>query len=222
MSYRARVRVTTPIRCLCLALRRDPTMSRSGSSAWLPRAGLLAAWFGLAGVLSFLAYGTARLRVVEGRAIAATSERDSVSALAHVLRDRVASIGADLDASRCALGAASGINAYHEGEFTLAVELYDQALACDPADGDVLNLKAYSLFKSGDSESALETQLRGLAVAPDDAWGFFNLARYLCAVGDTEAAAAQMATAISLSPGMAAIASGDGEFQSLCGGPKQP
>lgn len=193
-------------------------MSRNGSPSRLSRFGPLAAGFGIAAVVAFVAVGTARLQGVERRMLAVVAERDSLSGATRTLRDSLKALGNELDASRCALGAAAGINAYHEGDFALAVELYDGALACDPTDANVLHLKAYSLFKSDELEAAIETQRDGVALAPDDAWGYFNLVKYLCAAEEPDAAAEEMARAISLAPEMAETASRDREFQSLCRG----
>ena len=66
------------------------------------------------------------------------------------------------------------------------------------------------------------SQREGLAAAPDNAWSHFNLARFLCAAGDTDDASARMDEAISLAPEMADVARGDVEFQYLCRGAAVP
>jgi len=134
------------------------------------------------------------------------------------LQSRLGQVESDLAEARCALGSSGGINAYHDGDYALAIQLYDEALRCDAGDGYVLSLKAYSLFKAGDLEAAIVTQRASLEDQPDYALGYFNLARFLCATGDFEAASAEVATAVSLWPEVEEIAAEDGEYQKLCQG----
>ena len=138
------------------------------------------------------------------------------------LRSRLDRVEGELAETRCALGSSGGINAYHDGDYPLAIQLYDEALKCDRQDGYVLSLKAYSLFKTGDLGAAIATQRASLESQPDYALGYFNLARFLCATGDFEAAAAEVATAVSLWPEVEEIAAEDGEYQKLCQGRATP
>ena len=153
-------------------------------------------------------------------AIAATSPAENPGVAE--LQARLDQTEGELAEARCALGSAGGINAYHDGDYPLAIQLYDEALKCDRQDGYVLSLKAYSLFKTGDLGAAIATQRASLESQPDYALGYFNLARFLCATGDFEAAAAEVATAVSLWPEVEEIAGEDGEYQKLCQGRATP
>jgi len=120
---------------------------------------------------------------------------------------------------RCALQSSrSAIEAFHQRDFRRAVELYGDALACDPDNAYLLNLRAYSLFRLGRLADAIAEQRRSISVDRNYAWGYFDLARFLCAAGDFEAARANIDEAIRLRPGLAQIMRNDGEFQRLCRG----
>lgn len=171
-----------------------------------------------------LGLGVGALRTDRGETPAAVTgaSTDSAQAVISALRAQLAETDLALATTRCALGSAGGINAYHDADYALAIELYDQALTCDPSDGYVLGLKAYSLFKSERVDAAIEAQRASLEALPDHALGYFNLSRFLCARGDFEAAEEELATAVSLWPDIEAIAADDGEYRSLCRDPGAP
>jgi tetratricopeptide (TPR) repeat protein len=126
----------------------------------------------------------------------------------------------DLARARSSLSAArAAINAFHAGRLTDAVALYDEALASDPDNAYIQNLRAYSLFRLGRVDAAIEGQRKSVADDPTYAWGYFDLARFLCAASparndDAKAAAKR---AIELRPSMRGIMQADGEFQRVCG-----
>lgn len=118
------------------------------------------------------------------------------------------------------MAARAAINAFHEGRLQDAVALYDEALGSDPDNAYLQNLRAYALFRLGHVDAALEGQRRSLVSDPSYAWGYFDLARFLCATTppQIEEAKKAAARAIELRPGMQAIMRGDGEFQRVCRG----
>lgn len=111
----------------------------------------------------------------------------------------------------------NAIAAFHQRDFDTAVALYDQALRADPGNAYVLNLKAYSLFKSKRLSQAVGTQRESLRADPEYAWGYFDLARFQCAAGDFNEA--RKSIAIAREKGGASLIQkmeGDGEFRRLC------
>jgi tetratricopeptide (TPR) repeat protein len=125
----------------------------------------------------------------------------------------------DLSTARASLAAArSAINAFHAGRLTDAVSLYDEALAADPDNAYLQNLRAYALFRLGRIEAAIESQKQSLKSDPNYAWGYFDLARFLCSASPARVDEARQATerAIALRPDMRGIMQSDGEFQRVC------
>jgi tetratricopeptide (TPR) repeat protein len=125
----------------------------------------------------------------------------------------------DLARARSSLSAArAAINAFHAGRLTDAVTLYDEALGADPDNAYLQNLRAYALFRLGRVDAAIAGQRKSVADDPTYAWGYFDLARFLCATSParTDDARAAAKRAIELRPGMRAIMQNDGEFQRVC------
>jgi tetratricopeptide (TPR) repeat protein len=94
----------------------------------------------------------------------------------------------------------------------------DEALSSDPDNAYVQNLRAYALFRLGRVDTALEGQRRSVAADPSYAWGYFDLARFLCAVSPPRIDEARKAAAkaIELRPDLRGRMQADGEFQKLC------
>ena len=82
------------------------------------------------------------------------------------------------------------------------------------------NLRAYALFRMGRVEEAVRRQREGLAADSSYAWGYFDLARFLCASKPPQMEEARQAvqTAITLRPDLEATMRRDGEFQRVCRG----
>ena len=124
-----------------------------------------------------------------------------------------------LSRSRAALSSArAAINAFHSGNLQQALQLYDEALSSDPDNAYLQNLRAYTLFRLGRTDEAIEGEKRSVEVDPNYAWGYFDLARFLCAAGPTEMNAAKNAArkAIRLRPDFESTMRSDGEFQRVC------
>jgi tetratricopeptide (TPR) repeat protein len=121
--------------------------------------------------------------------------------------------------ARASLAAArSAIDAFHAGRLTDAVKLYDEALVADPDNAYLQNLRAYALFRLGRIDAAIQGQRQSLKSSPDYAWGYFDLARFLCSASPARLDEAKQAaaTAIEIRPDMKAIMQSDGEFQRVC------
>lgn len=153
-------------------------------------------------------------------------EREQKAREVQALTEQVASstraldsVRAQLTIARASLAAArAAINAFHSGRLEDAVSLYDEALAADPDNAYLQNLRAYALFKLKRIDAAIDGQKRSLAADPSYAWGYFDMARFLCAATPPrlDAAREEARKAIGLRPDMEAIMRSDGEFQTAC------
>ena len=131
----------------------------------------------------------------------------------------LANTRAALSIARASLAAArAAINAFHSGDLEQAVHLYDEALAADPDDAYLQNLRAYSLFRLGRVSDAIEGERRSVAADPKYAWGYFDLARFLCAASPPQLDEARRAAskAVELRADIRDIMLSDGEFQRVC------
>ena len=127
------------------------------------------------------------------------------------LRKEVSGLRQALSASRDAIAA------FHTRDYATAVNLYNSALAADPGNAYLMNLKAYSLFKLGKVLDAIAVQQQGLSTDPSYTWGLFDLARFQCATGDKAAAAKSLSEAVAKDDRFRRLAEQDGEFRRLCG-----
>jgi TPR repeat/Tetratricopeptide repeat len=89
-----------------------------------------------------------------------------------------------------------GINYYHQSRYELAVENYDRALALDPNNPYIVNLKGYALFKLHRLQPAIDALQRAVSADPNYAWGYFDLARAYCANGEYDHARDAIAAAL--------------------------
>ena len=114
----------------------------------------------------------------------------------------------------------AAINAFHAGRLEDAVALYDEALKSDPDNAYLQNLRAYALFRLRRVDEAIKGQRLSLAADPNYAWGYFDLARFLCAASLPRRTEAKDAArrAIALRPDLREIMHRDGEFQRVCRG----
>lgn len=144
----------------------------------------------------------ARLRVEQSNG---ARQRDSLLATVSQMR------GA-LDATR------SAINAFHAGRLEDAIRLYDNAIKADPQNPYVRNLQAYALFRAGRIPEALKAQQKALVADSLYAWGYVDLARFLCAAGLDSLPAARAAAqrAMALQPETRQKMQADGEFRRVC------
>jgi tetratricopeptide (TPR) repeat protein len=138
------------------------------------------------------------------------------------LQTQAATVRAELKGARDATPVlTAAIDSFHRKDYSTAVAKYDQALALNPGDAYVYNLKSYSQYKAGDLDSAIDTLSRSLEMNPAFDWGYFDLARYQCAAGAYDDALDTIARALALRGdpirrGAAFFLAKDGEFVRVC------
>jgi tetratricopeptide (TPR) repeat protein len=172
-------------------------------------------------VIAALGYATLQLRQLEREREHLQTVTDSLHAAIDSLRFAVTTYREEASSARQAVAASrAAINAFHAGRLEDAVSLYDQAIAADSGNAYLQNLRAYALFRLRRYDAAIEGQQRSLAADPAYAWGYFDLARFLCAASSSNLEEAREAAerAIALRPDMRGIMQGDGEFQRVCRG----
>jgi tetratricopeptide (TPR) repeat protein len=121
---------------------------------------------------------------------------------------------------KCALiESGIAIVAFHQREYEDAIEHYSRALACDPENAYLRDLKAYSLFRAGRLDEALADERQGVAADPSYApTGYFEIARFLCASKKFPEAKDAISKALQLQPEFKETMRRDGEFMRLCKG----
>lgn len=126
-------------------------------------------------------------------------------------------IKAQLSKEREALAAGRyAINAFHAGNYAEAVNYYDRALALDPENAYILNLKGYALFKLKRFPDAVQALNASAKADPQYAWAYFDLARVQCAAGSLSDAQSAIKKALQLQPELKQTMAGDGEFTRVC------
>ena len=164
----------------------------------------------------WLSYG--QLRALQAEVGSLASEASRLQKQNADLRQDSAKMRHEMEGLREALAASRyAIEAFHQRDYSTAVSLYDQALRADPNNAYLLNLKAYSLFKLKRVSEAIEVQRESLRADAEYAWGYFDLARFLCAAGLFDEARPSIDTALEKRPSLRGIMAKDGEFQRLCG-----
>ncbi len=149
--------------------------------------------------------------------------RETVAAL----EEQAATLREELQGARDATPVLTkAIQTFHAKEYARAIVKYDQALALDPGDPYIHNLKSYSQFKAGDFQGASETLARALQLNPGYEWGYFDLARYQCAAGAPEEALSTLRGALEtrgeqIRDQLRFFLEEDGELWRLCSGIRQ-
>ena len=168
-------------------------------------------------VIGALLIASYQLSAIEARQHQAAAELGKSRIELETTRGQLSEARASLSQAQCALRKSrSAIEAFHQRDYDLAIQSYDRALRCDPKNAYLLNLKAYSLFKAGRIEGAIQAQEESLLQDPKYAWGYFDLARFLCAAKSYDKAAGARTTALQLRPELAEVMNNDGEFMRLC------
>lgn len=126
-------------------------------------------------------------------------------------------VKAQLSKEREALAAGrDAINAFHAGNYEEALNDYDRALALDPENAYILNLKGYVLFKMKRFSDAAQALDASTKVDPQYAWAYFDLARVQCAAGNLNEARTAIEKALNLRPELKETMANDGEFTRVC------
>lgn len=185
----------------------------SRSAAVLSLAGFLV-------IVAAMAFALVSLRRLEAESAILQAKVDGLHTELRVGAQQRDSLRVTISQTRHALASArAAINAFHAGRLEDAAQLYAEALAADPGNAYVQNLQAYTFFKLKRLPEAISAQRKSLAADTSYAWGYFDLARFLCASGVDSLSSARVATerAIRLRPDMRPIMRSDGEFQRVCG-----
>lgn len=174
---------------------------------------------GLLLTLAGIGYAIVQLHNIEKQRNVAQSERDRLEAETERYREDLNTARSELEKSREALSTArAAINAFHAGNLNEALALYNEALASDPNNAYLQNLRAYTLFRLGRVNDAIAGERRSIALDPNYAWGYFDLARFLCASSPPEMDQAKKAAAeaVELRPDLRTLMENDGEFERVC------
>lgn len=188
-----------------LGPRFEQLGKQSRRAAWISASGFML-------VILALTYAASQLRKLQAESLKLTVQVEGT-------KTELARTKQELEGARKALSATrAAINAFHAGNLQEAVSLYDEALAWDPGNAYIQNLRAYSLFRLGRIQDAIEGERRSIAADPQYAWGYFDLARFLCAASPVQMEDARSAAvkAIELRPEMRQVMQEDGEFQRVC------
>jgi tetratricopeptide (TPR) repeat protein len=151
-----------------------------------------------------------------------TSRARELAAEVATLDERARNLRNELEGARAATPLLSqAINAFHAKRYSDAIAKYDAAIAVNPGDAYIHNLKSYSQFKVGDVSGAAQTMARALQLDPTYDWGYFDLARYQCAGGASQAALGTLRDAVqrrgdSIRNAAKFFLAQDGEFRRLC------
>jgi len=161
-------------------------------------------------IIASLAYSAYQLRQLSLEVQARTAELNA-------LQTDIGQAKRELAASREAVALVTqGINRYHQGSYSGAIAAYDQALRLDPKNPYIANLKGYSEFKANRLDDSIASLKRAVTIDPTYAWGYFDLARVLCADKKFTEAKDAANKAVALRPEMAGVIASDSEFTKLC------
>jgi tetratricopeptide (TPR) repeat protein len=114
----------------------------------------------------------------------------------------------------------AAIDAFHALHWDEAVSLFDRALATDPGNVYVEDMRAYMLFRLGKIDEALAQERQAIASDPNYATSYLNLARFQCAATPAQMDEARKNTEKfkAMRPDMSTFPKMDGEFQRVCKG----
>ncbi|MFN7979227.1 MAG: tetratricopeptide repeat protein [Vicinamibacterales bacterium] len=198
----------------------------TGSTVSVSKSTSLTSALGALMALVALGYSTYSLASLERQKADAANQLVALTEQANVARKDIELQRAELDrvrrdaqSARQAVAASrAAINAFHAGRIDDAVRLYDEALGPDPNNAYLQNLRAYSLFRLGRLNEAIDGVRKSIEADPLYAWAYFDLARFLCASGPggLDEASKAVKRAVELRPDMTEIMKKDGEFQRLC------
>jgi tetratricopeptide (TPR) repeat protein len=108
-----------------------------------------------------------------------------------------------------------GLRQFFVRNYQGAIDFYDQAIATDPANPVLYDLRGYALFRQGKIKESVSSLEKSIAIAPDYVWGHYNLALAYMKAGDSTRAIEQVRLVVTLDPGMRKTISGDGQFSTF-------
>lgn len=83
--------------------------------------------------------------------------------------------------------------------FSGAIASYDKAIALDPMNPVLYNLKGYAHFKKGEYNSAVESLEKSVQIDPDYIWGHYNLSLVYFTIGKTDEAISEVKKVLEIS-----------------------
>lgn len=98
-----------------------------------------------------------------------------------------------------------------------AVDCYDRAIATDPANPVIYDLKGYSLLRAGQIDASVTTLEKSVSLAPDYVWGHYNLALAYWAAGANERAVSEVKKVLDIDPSFSEVIRRDGQFSKFWG-----
>jgi len=113
-----------------------------------------------------------------------------------------------------------GIDNFQAGDFSAAVDAYDQAIELDPMNPVVFDLKGYSLLREGRVHEAVAALKRSIEIDRNYVWGHYNLALAYWVAGDHTNAIAEVRKVLQLDPTFKNVIRNDVQFNKFSASPE--
>ena len=199
------------------ALDRD-SVSRFARHA---RAGLFMTLVGAAIVVGSLAYSTQQLSRVQAERTAldaklktAADDLQKVKASRDLMEGELKQLQSSVKNARDSFFSVQmGLRQFFVKDYRGAVKFYDKAIAVDPLNPVLHDLKGYALLRDGDIQGAISALEKSIETGPDYVWGHYNLSLAYAAAGEMVRAVAQIRKVLELDPSMKSAIRGDGQFR---------
>jgi len=155
-------------------------------------------------------YGAYELQSLNTKVVVQKKQVDSSAQLANQYKAQVNSLEKALDFTTAA------VDELHRHNYAEAVTNYDRALAYNPNDPDILNLKGYALFKLHKYDQAAAALNQSILLDLSNPWSELNLAKVQCANHKYADAKSAITFIIVNQPDFVDTVLGDGEFTHVC------
>jgi tetratricopeptide (TPR) repeat protein len=109
----------------------------------------------------------------------------------------------------------AGIELYQTGDYKGAVREYDKALALNPNDYYVYNIRGFSLLLDGEVSDAVLSLEKSVSLNPGYSWGYYNLALAYWAAGEKTKTKQAVEKAIECDPGMKHLIKKTAQFKKI-------
>ena len=175
-------------------------------------------------ILAAIGYAVYQLRTIERQRTDLLNQVQDLRSQLGVAQEQLKKARWELEDSLrqtiATMDAKVALIAFHAGHYQEAVSLCDKALAADPDNAYVQDLRAYFLFKLRRIPEAIAGEQRAISGDPNYPWSYLNLARAQCAASPPllDDARKSVVEAIRLDPQIAQFIKQDGEFQTVCKG----
>ena len=108
-----------------------------------------------------------------------------------------------------------GLDYFYSKQYDLAVEEYNKAIALDPENFVLYDLKGYSQLKSKKINEAIASLEKSVELKPNYTWGHYNLSLAYWAGGKNEEAKREIKTLIGLDESFRKTISTDRQFSEM-------